>query len=240
MPFTFSHPAIVLSLKYLPKRLVSMTGLIIGSIVPDFEYFIRMKVESIYSHTIMGMLWFDLPLGLILAFLYHNIIRNPLIDNLPFPLKQRVHHFKKFEWNNYFQKNFIVVFLSLLIGISSHIVWDSFTHKTGHFVILMPTLRHIISLFNFQVPFYKVLQHLSSLIGGIIVLFCIWKLPVIKSVPRGKIHKYWSVVFLVALSTLLVKSIISQGINFYEMSIICITGAMIGVLIAPIILKKEL
>lgn len=239
MPFTFSHPAIVLPLKYLPKRLVSMTGLIIGSMAPDFEYFIRMKVESIYSHTVMGMLWFDLPLGLILAFLYHNIIRNSLIDNLPFQLKKRLYGFKKFEWTNYFQKNFIVVFLSLLIGISSHILWDSFTHRSGYFVILIPDLSYVTTLFNFQLPFYKILQHLSSLIGGIVVLLCIWKMPVVKLVPKQKIHKYWVIVFLVLLSTLLVKSIVNHGIHFYEVPIICITGTMIGTLIAPIFVKKE-
>ncbi|WP_262496247.1 DUF4184 family protein [Flavobacterium piscis] len=39
MPFTFSHPAIILPLKYLPKNWISLTGLIIGSLTPDFEYF---------------------------------------------------------------------------------------------------------------------------------------------------------------------------------------------------------
>ena len=54
MPFTFSHPAIVLPLKYLPKKWFSFTGLIIGSMTPDFEYFLRMKVKSDYSHTLNG------------------------------------------------------------------------------------------------------------------------------------------------------------------------------------------
>jgi len=43
MPFTFSHPAIVLPLATLRRQWISATGLIIGSITPDFEYFIRMK-----------------------------------------------------------------------------------------------------------------------------------------------------------------------------------------------------
>ncbi|WP_240482010.1 DUF4184 family protein [Flavobacterium psychrophilum] len=39
MPFTFSHPAIILPLRYLPRQWFSLTGLIIGSLTPDFEYF---------------------------------------------------------------------------------------------------------------------------------------------------------------------------------------------------------
>lgn len=83
MPFTFSHPAIVLPLAFLPKKIISITGLIIGSLTPDFEYFIRMKLSSEYSHTISGVFLFDLPLGIILTFLFHGIVRNKLIDNLP-------------------------------------------------------------------------------------------------------------------------------------------------------------
>lgn len=52
MPFTFSHPSIVLPLTYLPKKWISLTGIVIGSLTPDFEYFLRMKIQSTYSHTI--------------------------------------------------------------------------------------------------------------------------------------------------------------------------------------------
>ena len=41
MPFTFSHPAAVLPLRLLPRHWFSLTGLVIGSMVPDFEYFLR-------------------------------------------------------------------------------------------------------------------------------------------------------------------------------------------------------
>ena len=90
MPFTFSHPAIVLPLTYLPKRLYSLTGLVIGSLTPDFEYFIRMKVQSNYSHTPAGIFWFNVPLGFLLAIIYHNLMRNCLISNLPNALEARL------------------------------------------------------------------------------------------------------------------------------------------------------
>ena len=67
MPFTLAHPAIVLPLAAKKLRM-SATGLVIGSMVPDFEYFIRMRTESKYSHTLAGLFWFDLPLGLLLCF----------------------------------------------------------------------------------------------------------------------------------------------------------------------------
>ncbi|HYM92834.1 MAG TPA: DUF4184 family protein, partial [Chitinophagaceae bacterium] len=80
MPFTFSHPAAVLPLNYVSKKYVSLTGLVIGSMTPDFEYFLRMRDRSYYSHTWKGVLWFDLPLAIILASIYHGMVRDVLID----------------------------------------------------------------------------------------------------------------------------------------------------------------
>ena len=121
MPFTFSHPAIVLPLTFLPRQWFSLTGLVIGSLIPDFEYFLRMRIKSTYSHTIDGLFWFDLPLGLLLAFIFHNTVRNRLYDNLPTFLKSRFLTFKQFNWNRYFKRNCFVVAISILIGATSHI-----------------------------------------------------------------------------------------------------------------------
>ena len=104
MPFTFTHPAIVLPLTFLPRKWYSLTGLVVGSLTPDFEYFLRMRIESNYSHTLSGLFWFDLPLGILLTFIFHNIVRDNLYDNLPFIFSSRLIKFKEFNWNNYFNK----------------------------------------------------------------------------------------------------------------------------------------
>ncbi len=97
MPFTFSHPAMVLPFNYLSKRWISLTALVIGSITPDFEYFIRMKVASSYSHYWSGLLWFDLPLGLLLLLIYNLIVKDKLIDHLPSYFNNRLSQFKNSE-----------------------------------------------------------------------------------------------------------------------------------------------
>lgn len=123
MPFTFSHPAIILPLKYLPRKWFSLTGLIVGSLTPDFEYFIRMKVQSNYSHTVYGILWFDLPLAILLSFIFHNIIRDDLFKNVPKNIQSRILVYAEFNWNNYFKRNWVVIIVSTLIGITSHLFW---------------------------------------------------------------------------------------------------------------------
>lgn len=126
MPFTFSHPAIVLP--FLRSRKFSATGLIIGSMCPDFEYFIRMKVQSNISHTFLGLLFFNLPIGLLAAFLFHEIIKTNLIENSPSFLQNRLVSLKHLKWKHYFKENYLYVIISILIGAISHIFWDAFSH----------------------------------------------------------------------------------------------------------------
>src|SRR5687768_12786443 len=104
MPFTFSHPALILPLANLPKRWASLTGLVIGSLAPDFEYFLRMKVYSVHSHTLPGVFYFNLPLAIILAFAFHLIVRTQLIENAPLSIKGRLDQYRRFNWINHFKR----------------------------------------------------------------------------------------------------------------------------------------
>ena len=191
MPFTFSHPAIILPLTYLPKRWFSLTGLIIGSLMPDFEYFLRMKIKSDFSHTLEGVFLFDLPLGIVTAFIFHNIVRNNLFDNLPYILKSRVIVVKNFNWNIYFKKNWLVVIFSIIIGTFSHILWDSFTHDSGYFVQKFEVLIQSVELFHKKIPILKILQHLSTFIGAFVIAFSLYKLPTHTTDSKSINLNYW-------------------------------------------------
>lgn len=81
MPFTFSHPAILLP--FLKNKKLSATALIVGSTSPDLEYFFRMRMQSEISHTFSGIFLIDFPLGFIVMFVFHEIIKKPLIENAP-------------------------------------------------------------------------------------------------------------------------------------------------------------
>src|SRR5437763_5725606 len=133
MPFTFSHPAAILPFRIFRKKWFSLTALVIGSVVPDFEYFLRMKDESFYSHKFWGIWWFDLPLAFLLSFLFHDVVRNPLFSNLPYTLQKRFKGYMDFKWGDYLRKHFGIVVFSFLVGIVSHILWDRLTHETANF-----------------------------------------------------------------------------------------------------------
>ena len=238
MPFTFSHPAIVLPLTFLPKKWFSLTGLVIGSITPDFEYFLRMRLKSNYSHTIDGLFWFDLPLGIVLAFIFHNIVKNSLFDNVPEILKSRFFVFKQFDWNKYFKKNGLVVLISILIGAASHIFWDSFTHDNGYFVKTIPFFQESMQMPFGKIPVLKILQHSSTLIGGILIAFALYKLPKTKT-EIGKINlKYWIIASGLTLTIISIRVLAGLDLKQYgNLIVTAISSGLISLLITPYILR---
>lgn len=228
MPFTFSHPAIILPLTFLPRKWFSLTGLAIGSLTPDFEYFLRMRIKSNYSHSIDGLFWFDLPLGLLLAFLFHNIVRDKLFDNLPTILKSRFSTFKYFNWNEHFKRNWFVVTISILIGAASHIFWDSFTHDHGYFVQTIPVLQNSVDFFDRQFPIFKILQHSSTLLGGLVIAFAIYRLPINKKENQNINLRYW--VILAELTLTIISIRLISGLDFKQYGNVIVTAVSAGLI----------
>lgn len=234
MPFTFSHPAIVLPLTFLPRRWFSFTGLVIGSLTPDFEYFLGMRLESNYSHTLSGLFWFDIPLGIILAYLFHQVVRDALFDNLPSVLRARLSRFKQVDWNEYFKRNWFVVILSIFIGAVSHLFWDSFTHEQGYFIQKIPALTNIVDFFGMQVPILKILQHGSTLVGGIAILFTLFRLTPDKSITGKMNVNYWSIFTLVTLTIIVIRFLSRQDSNqIGNVVVTVISAGLISLVVTP-------
>jgi hypothetical protein len=237
MPFTFSHPAAVLPLTYLPKKWFSLTGLVVGSLTPDFEYFIRMKVYSSFSHTWLGLFWFDLPLAIILASIFHQLVRDHLIDNFPQFIKSRFVAFENFDWIRYLKHNWSVVVISCIIGSATHILWDGFTHQHGLFVETISSLQQPLIISGYSIPIYKLLQHVSSFVGGLLIICTIYKMPIHPTVRKGINWRYWLMAMFVALVVLTVTALISDNLTLSSLIISVITGGFLGLIFTPSILS---
>ncbi len=237
MPFTFSHPALVLPFGLICQRYFSLTALIIGSMTPDFEYFLRLKVRSDYSHTLLGVFWFDLPIGIILCFVFHLVIKNSLFRNLPSFLQIRFNNFLDFDFMDYFSNNFSLVIFSLLLGAFSHLFWDGFTHYNGFFVELFPILQ--TKTIFYSIPIFKILQHLSTFLGGICIALWVYKLPQNSIFIYPVSVKYWlcvlsSFVFLFSIRLFLmyyfqedfhIGNFVVSGISLLLLSLV-LTGVV--------------
>ncbi len=197
MPFTLSHIAAVLPFrKYTPKTL-SFTALVIGSMVPDFEYFVRMTLYGHYGHTFSGIFLFDIPMGLILYGLYQGIIQMPFISHLPPFLFVRFSNTIITDWRKYLRTNFLSILLSLMIGILTHFIWDGFTHDDEYQVArYVPILLHNVPFRGYYISVHFILQILSSIVGLMVIFFWAMRQPKqpVQPLPLVQIVRFWLLV----------------------------------------------
>jgi Domain of unknown function (DUF4184) len=241
MPFTFSHPAIVLPLYRMSPRWLSMTGLIVGSMIPDFEYFIRMRLRSGISHSIPGLFMFDLPVGILVAFIFHNIVRNLLFENSPQIIRRRLDVFTTFNWNNYFKTHWFGVIISVLIGAGSHLLWDGFTHgQLGSFIKYFPTLGTNVFVFGNPIPVYRVLQHVSTFVGGIVIMSVFLRMPE-SDITTGKgDRKYWPLVVVLTLIIVIWRFMVRKDANLIgQVVVVGISATMISLIFVSLVLRKK-
>ena len=198
-------------------------------------------MDSRISHTPEGLFLFDLPLGLLLVFVFHNVIRDPLFDNLPSFLQRRVMTFKTFDWNGYFIRHWFVVVWSLLLGAASHLFWDSFTHNHSFFVELLPALRTNVTLFDGSMPAYRVLQHVSTVVGGAVVWAWVMKFPMGPEVKTIRTPYYWVLVICITITIALVRLTLPLDEKvFPQMVVTLIAALVIALTAAPVIIKEKL
>lgn len=208
MPFTGAHPSIFLP--FLRNKRISATGLIAGSISPDFEYFIKMSSGSEHSHTFGGLFYFDLPVSILIAIIFHQVIKQPLTENLPQFLKSRDILGKDFVFMPYLKKNYFIFICCALIGAASHLVWDAFTHNT--WVTQQIPLYQMISLRvgELDYPLFYLLQQISTLLGTIAVVTYSLMQPAKADLPdsgKSKVKWFWGWIWSGSLSVLVLRFI---------------------------------
>ncbi|WP_020616891.1 DUF4184 family protein [Paenibacillus daejeonensis] len=242
MPFTFAHPLYALPAKLVLRRL-SLTGLVLGSMSPDFEYFLALEPYATIGHTWRGFWLQALPLSILLGLLFHQLVKRELARHLPAwqDLDRRAvqlaargqPHGKQYLWMPF---HFVA---ALLIGFGSHLLVDAFTHQGGYFVVRYAWLQHRVVM---DYPLFKLLQHSLSLLGLIVLgLLCMRILRQTKPlhskarVPaRDKLH-FGLIVTAVTVTTVLMKLFLSESNNYLGMTIVSsISGTLFGITAASL------
>jgi len=234
MPFTFCHPAIILPLAKSKK--LSTSALIIGSTAPDFEYFIRMDMVRSHSHDFWAIFYFNLPLTILLYIIFQFIVKTPLINNSTSFFYKRFNRLLASESNLFTLKNIGRVIISACIGIFSHLLWDSFTHKEGFFEGQLPFLLESFHFINKDVVVFKFLQTWSSIIGGLYILFFIYKMPIQVMKHKANFLKFWAIAFSVSLAVILLRNCQNPS-QFIATSI---SSGFIGLILSSYYFKKRI
>jgi len=242
MPFTPAHPAIVLPLlKVRPER-ISATALVIGSVAPDFEYFFKMAVSSQYSHTLLGIFYFNIPITLLLAFVFHGVVKKNLIANLPPFFQYRFQTMLALDFVEYFKRYYGVVIISAGIGSFSHVLWDAFTHNDGFFAQRISLYKQVVIPFDgVRYPLFYGLQHISTFTGLIIVSVYIFFLkPDRRSSINHPTFFYWLLVLVIACGVLFLRfNFDRQSLDLGNFVVSCISAILVATLACGFIRFKN-
>ena len=187
MPFTPSHA--VIALPFIRTPLVP-SAIAVGAMTPDLPLFLRgFGVSYSFTHTVGNVVWTALiAFGL---FLLWRVVLRPAVPELtPVVLARRL----PAEWTDAGMTALrravgvgrsrgypVLLALSFVLGVLSHIAWDLFTHEGRGGVQLIPALAAMWG----PLPGYKWLQHGSSVIG--LVIIAIWALLRLRRGPRGPV-----------------------------------------------------
>ncbi len=175
MPFTASH---ILAVVPLRRKAVPFLPLVIGCMAPDYFYFLPSHVGSYYSHKPLGIFLMTLPMAWLVLWIFRHFLREPLLLLLPERHQTPAAELASDPPPDSRWARPWATALLLLAGISTHLLWDSFTHPDGFMVEYFESLQTtMISTPIGPLALNRVLQHGCSFGGlGGLVLWYLWLL----------------------------------------------------------------
>ena len=168
MAFTLSHAAAAWPFR---RTRLDLSALLVGCFVPDLLYFVLLR-HAFDPHSWTGMFLFDLPVGLVLLGLFQAFAKQPSLIFLPDGIRRRI---KAGRYKFLPLTRLAIIVVSILVGTSTHLLWDSVTHSFYWPYRHWSFLRMMIQIpIVGQMAMYRLLQYVSSAAGLIAVALWIW------------------------------------------------------------------
>lgn len=207
MPFTLAHPAAILPLRGL--RYLRTVPLIIGAMIPDLPYYVPARFGLIRpeTHSVTGSFTTCLALGyatLGCVFLLRRPLTALLSARARWLCLTALAPFSRrpLEW--------ALAPVSIVLGVWTHLLWDSFTHNDGWMVRRVAALSAPVTFGGYNGTVCHVLQYLSSALGLAVLALWYWRLrtpaaaPAEPGAPRSSVGP---VLILVAAAAILIGGV---------------------------------
>ena len=167
MPYTFAHIGFIAPVKKKWQTNFSTTGLVFGSIAPDYDILFRLTNVRmhLFQYDIVCILFMIFPLALVSALFFHLFCSAVLFNNLPAFYQNKFKEYKAFDFIETFKKDYLSISLSILFAIILHLILDFFCHCLNAY----QTRLTILQLFH------------NQLLGDVSYFFAIYGLPVLFS-----------------------------------------------------------
>ena len=130
MPLTPAHAAAAWPISRVLRRL-PLDELVLGTLSPDFQYFFSLAPRGRVGHTLVGLVIFCVPVGLLAWRAYRAFVRRVMLSLLPAALRSH---------DGGAPPRIALVIAAIVVGAASHDLWDSFTHGSGWMV------KHVAAL----------------------------------------------------------------------------------------------
>lgn len=176
MPFTLSHAAAVLpGLRRdgSARGPLLASALVMGSFAPDMTYFAATAIPGAMAfgsltHAPLGVLTVDVAITAALVAVW-LMVREPLLALLPDAWQGRVHACVRGRGpGGGTRLGFALRFyVSAVIGATTHVVWDAFTHHDRWGTELLPVLSETAA----GLPVYSYAQYGSSALALIVLVW---------------------------------------------------------------------
>lgn len=170
MPLTFpSHAAAVLPLKLWRPRRFDGVALVLGSTSPDLLYPFAAIVPYPPTHSLPALVWWCLPATVLLTWVIRRATPT-VAAHLPAGGRLGALALPDYGALSRARHRWYVTGYSALLGAVSHLCWDGFTHSTDTNGWDGPWRPWLDAVAFGGMPWFRVLQHVSSLVGFAVVL----------------------------------------------------------------------
>jgi len=188
MAFTIAHMAAALPF-YRSQKWLNFEALLIGTMLPDLPYFLNSD-RAVWQqpHQWLGIFTYCLPWGLLVFVLWHWMLKAAAVALIqPWPTVQLLfsassnlidqtaigqHSCSKLRQYGYF---WLTVVFGLMLGASTHLLWDGITHPDGFIAQRVNWLQYPLEIAVLGVmPVARFLQYVSSIAALVILVAFAW------------------------------------------------------------------
>lgn len=217
MPFTPIHGAAALPFR---RTHLIFSALVAGCFAPDFEDYVRFSLSERFGHTFTGVFVLDLPLALAVLWIFHRYAKEPLWTWLPKGVRERVKLGPR-RFPLWGVARLALVLASILIGIATHLLWDSLTYDTSWPYRRLQFFSRVVDLpYAGPIRYDFFIQVASNLLGVVVLIIwfvCWYRAAVLvrsprTDRPRRNEHAVLLLVLAIALTAAGIRAFAGVGI----------------------------
>lgn len=104
----------------------------------------------------------------------------------------------------------------------------------------LPALADTYKVFGFEMPLLKILQHSSTIIGGLVIAFAIWKIPPTERNSSSINLRYWFIVGVLTIGIVGVRLV--TGLDYWvygNLIVSAISGFIIALIVTPFLTRRK-